>query len=224
MRVLILEDDQKICEFLKKGFQQAGYNSTAVRDGAEGFDLAMHEDFDILIVDIMMPKMNGLQLVSELRRRGIQTPAIFLSAKRETEDKIQGLHCGADDYLTKPFSLSELLARCQAILRRASKPVDTHRLQYRDLELDPLTRAVRRNGEVIQLQQKEFALLEYLLRNQGNVVTKMQILEKVWNYDFDPQTNVVDVLVCRLRNKVDRDQDEKLIKTIRGVGYALRAD
>lgn len=224
MRVLILEDDQKICEFLRKGFRQAGYNAITARDGAEGFDLAVHENFDILIVDIMMPRMNGIELVAELRRQGIQTPAILLSAKRETEDKVRGLQSGADDYLTKPFSISELLARCQAILRRASKPLESHRLQYRDLELDPLSRLVKRGGEAIALQQKEFALLEYLLRNQGTVVTKVQILEKVWNYDFDPQTNVVDVLVCRLRNKIDRNQDEKLIKTIRGVGYALRAD
>lgn len=224
MKVLILEDDQKIGDFLRKGFKQAGYNPASAADGKEGLDLASGESFDILVVDIMLPGMSGLDVVAELRRRGVQIPVIFLSAKRSIEDKIEGLKSGGDDYLTKPFSISELLARCQAILRRAHKASDTFRLSYRDLELDPLTRVVKRGASVIDLQQKEFSLLEYLLRNQGNVITKAQILEKIWNYDFDPQTNVVDVLVCRLRNKIDREKSEKLIKTIRGVGYVLRAD
>lgn len=224
MRVLIIENDGKIAGFIQKGLLEAGFNAETTANGDEALALASHENYDLIIADIMLPGMDGLSVVEELRKRGRNMPVLFLSAKRSVEERIEGLRRGGDDYLTKPFSFSELLVRCQTLLRRTSKQVDSQRLKYRDLELDLMTRVVTRGGVSIELQQKEFALLEYLMRNQGRVLSKTQILEKVWNYDFDPQTNVVDVLVCRIRNKLDRDHPEKLIKTIRGVGYVLRAE
>jgi two-component system OmpR family response regulator len=224
LRVLIIEDEPKFVSLLVKGFSEAGFNAQFSSDGEEALQLALTEDFDLLIVDVMLPSRDGFSIVEQLRKSDRTMPVIFLSAKRSTEDRIEGLQKGGDDYLIKPFSFSELLVRAETILRRASKQVDIRKLKFQDLELDTLTRTVKRDGNVIELHQKEFALLECLLRHQDRVLTKTQILEKVWNYDFDPQTNVVDVLICRLRNKVDRAFKVKLIRTFRGVGYAIRAD
>ena len=224
MKVLIVEDDSAIAGFVKKGFEEAGFLTDVVSDGKEALSVATSENFDLLIVDVMLPGLDGLSLVEELRKRGRQMPVVFLSAKRSIEERIEGLQRGGDDYLTKPFSFSELLARSLAILRRTKNQTEFTALKYADLELDMLQRTVKRGGHLIELQQKEFVLLEYLVRNQGHVLSKTQILEKVWSYNFDPQTNVVDVLVCRLRNKLERDNPAKLIKTIRGVGYVLRND
>jgi two-component system OmpR family response regulator len=224
MRVLIIEDEPKVAQLLVKGFTEAGFNAESVADGQEGLDLALAESYDLLITDVMLPGRDGFSLVEELRRQDRDLPVLFLSAKRSTEDRIEGLQKGGDDYIVKPFSFSEVLVRAQTILRRTSKQTEGKILKCEDLVVDLLARTVKRGEVRIELHQKEFALLEYLLRNCGRVLTKTQILENVWKYDFDPQTNVVDVLVFRLRNKVDRDFEKKLIKTFRGVGYAIRTE
>lgn len=224
MKVLVAEDDKTILRVLEKGLSEAGFNVEALANGDEAFQMALEEHYDLLILDVMLPGKDGFSVVEELRARGRDMPVIFLTAKRSIPDRIEGLQRGGDDYLTKPFSFSELLARCQALLRRSMKQTESRKLKYRDLEMDLIARTVKRDNSSIDLQQREFALLEYFLRNQDRVLTKTQILETVWKYDFDPQTNVVDVLVCRLRNKVDRGYSEKVIKTIRGVGYVLRAE
>jgi two-component system, OmpR family, response regulator len=224
MRVLIVEDEAKVSQLLTKGFTEAGFNAENVANGNEALALALAEEYDLLIVDVMIPGRDGFSLVEELRKQERDMPVLFLSAKRSTEDRIEGLQRGGDDYIVKPFSFSEVLVRAQTILRRTSRQIEGKKLKFQDLELDLLTRTVKRGDTVIELHQKEFALLECLLRNRERVLSKTQILEKVWKYDFDPQTNVVDVLICRLRNKVDRDFKVKLIKTFRGVGYAIRAE
>jgi two-component system OmpR family response regulator len=224
MRALIIEDDKRIAQLLVKGFTEAGFNAEVASDGKDALEFVLVEDFDLLIVDVMLPGRDGFSLVEELRKKNRDVPVLFLSAKRSTEDRIEGLQRGGDDYIIKPFSFSEVLVRAQTILRRTSKQAEGKKLKFEDLEMDLLTRTVKRGNTVIELHQKEFALLEYLLRNRETVLSKTQILERVWKYDFDPQTNVVDVLVCRLRNKVDRDFKKKLIRTFRGVGYAIRAE
>ena len=223
MRILLVEDDLKIASFILKGLKEAGFASDHTTDGEEGLYLALTEPYDTAIIDIMLPKLDGLTLIEELRRKRINTPVIILSAKRSIDDRVKGLQKGGDDYLTKPFSFSELLARVQALIRRASREPEPTVLSLGDLSMDLLTREVIRTGTRIELQPREFALLEYLMRNVGRVISKTMILEHVWDYNFDPQTNVVDVLVCRLRNKVDRDFDVKMIHTVRGVGYVLKA-
>lgn len=224
MRILVVEDDEKIASFVVKGLKQAGFAVDRANDGEEGLDLASTAPYDAAVVDIMLPRVDGLTLIEELRRRKIATPVIILSAKRSVDDRVRGLQVGGDDYLTKPFAFSELLARVQALIRRtttvASEPT---RLVVGDLTLDLLSREVSRDEQRLDLQPREFALLEYLMRNAGRPVSKVSILEHVWDYAFDPQTNVVDVLVSRLRNKVDRDFPEKMISTMRGVGYVLKA-
>jgi two-component system OmpR family response regulator len=222
MRILVVEDDQKIASFVCKGLRQAGYAVDHAADGQEGLHLALTEPYDAAVIDIMLPKLDGLSLIQELRRRKVNVPVIILSARHTVDDRVKGLQTGSDDYLIKPFSFSELLARIQALIRRASGTAQATRLEVGDLSLDLLTRKVMRGSTEIVLQPREFALLEYLMRQSGRVVSKTMILEKVWEVDFDPQTNVVDVLVCRLRNKVDRDFEPKLIHTIRGVGYVLK--
>lgn len=222
MRILLVEDDQKIASFITKGLQQAGYAVDHAADGEAGLHLALTEPYDAAIIDLMLPKLDGLCLIQEVRRQQVKVPVIILSAKRTVDDRIKGLQTGSDDYLVKPFSFSELLARIQALIRRAGGAAQATRLEFGDLSLDLLTRKVMRGNIEILLQPREFALLEYLLRQPGRVVSKTMILEHVWDLDFDPQTNVVDVLVCRLRNKVDRNFDPKLIHTIRGVGYVLK--
>uniref|UniRef100_A0A7C3V6S3 Response regulator transcription factor n=1 Tax=Desulfobacca acetoxidans TaxID=60893 RepID=A0A7C3V6S3_9BACT len=222
MRILVVEDDPKIASFIIKGLKQAGYAVDHAADGQKGLHLALTEPYDAAVIDLMLPKLDGLSLIQEVRRQKVQVPVIILSAKRTVDDRIKGLQSGSDDYLIKPFSFSELLARIQALLRRSGGAAPATRLEVGDLSLDLITRTVRRGNREILLQPREFALLEYLLRQPGRVVSKTMILEHVWELDFDPQTNVVDVLVCRLRNKVDRDFEPKLIHTIRGVGYVLK--
>jgi two-component system OmpR family response regulator len=221
MRILLVEDDLKIASFIVKGLEEAGFAVDHATDGEDGLHLALYEPYDAAIIDIMLSKLDGLTLIEELRKQKVNTPVIILSAKRSTDDRIKGLQMGGDDYLTKPFSFSELLARVQALIRRASRAVEPTSLSLEDLSMNLISREVKRGGKVIDLQPKEFALLEYIMRNAGRVVSKTMILEHVWDYNFDPQTDVVDVLVCRLRSKVDRDFDQKMIHTIRGVGYVL---
>jgi two-component system OmpR family response regulator len=222
MRVLVAEDDPKIASFVVKGLKQSGYAVDHAADGEAALDLAAGVDYDAAVVDVMLPGLDGFSLVRRLRAQGVRTPVIMLSAKAAVEDRVQGLQAGADDYLTKPFAFSELLARIQALIRRATQAAEPTRLEAGGLTLDLLTREAARGGQKIELQPREFQLLDYLMRHAGRVVTKTMILEHVWDYSFDPQTNVVDVLVSRLRTKVDRDFPVKLIHTQRGVGYVLR--
>ena len=223
MRALLVEDDATIGEFVRKGLREAGFTVDHARDGEEGLRLALAEPYDAAVVDLMLPERDGLSLIEELRRKGRRTPVIILSAKRSVDDRVRGLRGGGDDYLTKPFALSELVARLHALIRRATGAPEATRLCVSDLDLDLLTREVTRGGRRLELRPREFALLEYLMRQSGRVVSKSAILSHVWDYNFDPRTNVVDVLVHRLRDKVDRDFEEKLIHTVRGVGYVLRA-
>jgi two-component system, OmpR family, response regulator len=223
VRGLIVEDDNKIASFVVNGLKQAGFVMNHAVDGEDGLDLALTQSFDVAVVDIMLPKLDGISLIEELRRHKINTPVIILSAKRSVDDRVKGLKAGGDDYLVKPFAFSELLARVQALLRRATGGVsEPSRLSIGDLSMNLLSREVIRAGEKLDLQAREFSLLEYLMRNAERVVSKTMILDHVWGYSFDPQTNVVDVLVCRLRTKVDKNHGAKMIRTIRGVGYVLK--
>ncbi|MFO7596501.1 MAG: response regulator transcription factor, partial [Desulfocurvibacter africanus] len=215
MKILLVEDDQKITSFIVKGFRQAGFAIDSAIDGKTGLHLALANAYDAAIVDIMIPELDGLSLIEEIRKQKVYTPVIILSAKRSVDDRIKGLQKGGDDYLVKPFAFSELLARVQALIRRSSFTPQAECLVVEDLSLNLSTRQVYRGDEKIDLKAKELALLEYLLRNQGRVVSKTMILERVWDYRFDPQRNLVDVLICRLRNRVDRQHDMKLIHTIR---------
>ena len=223
MRLLLVEDDNRTANFIMKGLRQAGYSVDRARDGEEGLLMAQLSSYDLAIVDVMLPKLDGLSLISALRQERIRTPIIVLSAKNSLDDRIRGLHTGGDDYLVKPFAFSELLARIQALLRRAQDIDEPTTLTVADLSLDILKRKVMRAGTEIDLQQREFALLEYLMRNTGRVVSKTMIMEHVWHFDFDPETNVVEARICRLRDKIDRNFPLKLIHTIRGVGYVLEA-
>ncbi|HEX4458575.1 MAG TPA: response regulator transcription factor [Polyangia bacterium] len=225
MRILVIEDDDKIGQFIVHGLRQEGHVVDWSRDGEDGCRLALEGPFEAVILDLMLPRRDGLSLLAELRRLRRQLPVIILSAKSDVGDRIAGLSAGADDYLTKPFSFAELLARLQALVRRSSNAVEhAKQLTYADLTLDLESRRVTRGGRSIELQAREFTLLAYLLRNADRVLSKTMILEHVWSYSFDPQTNVVDVLVSRLRRKIDRDFPVKLIHTLRGVGYVLRKD
>jgi two-component system OmpR family response regulator len=220
MRVLVVEDDKKIASFIMNGLKQSGYAVDGAADGEDGLFHARTIAYDALVVDVMLPKLDGLSLVQQLRAKGGRAPVLILSAKASVDDRVRGLQAGGDDYLTKPFAFSELLARVQALIRRSTLAPEPTRLAVGDLTLDLLTREVRRGGEEIELQPREFALLEYLMRQANRPVTKTMILEHIFDYSFDPQTNVVDVLVHRLRSKVDKDK--AMIHTIRGVGYVLR--
>jgi two-component system, OmpR family, response regulator len=220
MRILVVEDDEKIASFVVKGLKQNGYAVDHCSDGERALGLAQAVTYDALIVDLMLPKLDGLSLIRQLRANRVQVPALILSARASVDDRVRGLQAGGDDYLTKPFAFSELLARVQALIRRATRAAEPSCLTVGDLTLDLLTREVRRGGEKIELQPREFALLEYLMRHPNRAVTKTMILEHVFDFSFDPQTNVVDVLVHRLRSKVDRDK--AMIHTLRGVGYVLR--
>jgi DNA-binding response OmpR family regulator len=220
MRILIVEDSQRISSFLRKGLEEEGYSVESATDGDEGLRKALDQEFDAAIVDVMLPRRSGIEMVRELREAGKPTPVLMLTARDRTENKIEGLDAGADDYLTKPFDFTELTARLRALLRRAggvSGPV----LRARDIELDPATREVRREGEPISLTPKEFALLEYLLRNVNRPLSRATLMEHVWGIRFDPGTNVVDVFINSLRNKLDPDRE--LIQTVRGVGYMVRS-
>jgi two-component system OmpR family response regulator len=222
MRLLLVEDDPKIASFITKGFTSAGFAVDHAADGEQGLHLATTEPYDTAVIDIMLPKLDGLTLIERMRQVKINTPVIILSAKDSIDDRVKGLQTGGDDYLTKPFAFSELLARVQALIRRASGASEPTRLAVGDLTLELLTREVTRGGRNIVLQPLEFSLLEYLMRNANKVVSKTMIMEHVWNYNFDPQTNVVEARICRLRDKIDKEFDTKLIRTKRGVGYVLQ--
>jgi two-component system, OmpR family, response regulator len=222
MRVLIVEDDATIADFVGKGLTEAGFAVDLAADGQQGFELAAATAYDAAIIDLMLPQVDGLTLIDRMRARGIRTPVLILSARRTVDDRVLGLQAGGDDYLTKPFAFAELLARVQALIRRATGATEPTRLSVGDLSLDLLTRRTERAGRSIELRPREFALLEYLMRNPGRVLTKTMILSHVWGYNFNPGTNVVDVLVSRLREKIDRDFDPKLLNTVRGVGYVLK--
>jgi DNA-binding response OmpR family regulator len=222
MRLLLVEDDRNIADFIVKGFREAGFAVDHALDGEEGLQMAQVVPYDVAVVDIMLPKLDGISLLVELRNRRINTPILILSAKQTADERVAALQRGADDYLVKPFLFAELLARTQAVLRRATGSTEVTRLTCGDLTMDLLRHAVARAGRQIELQPREYALLEYLMRYPGQILSKTMILEHIWDFRFDPQTNVVDVLVCRLRNKIDRDFSAKLIQTIRGIGYVLK--
>ena len=222
MRALVVEDDATIAEFVARGLREAGFALDHAADGDAGLTAAMQQPYDVATVDLMLPKRDGLSLIEELRRRGVTTPVLILSARRSVDDRVLGLQSGGDDYLTKPFAFAELLARVQALVRRATRALEPTSLTVEDLVLDLLSRRVTRGGQAIDLRPREFTFLEYLMRNAGRVVSKTMILSHVWEYNFDPQTNIVDVLVSRLREKIDRPFEKKLLQTVRGVGYVLR--
>jgi two-component system, OmpR family, response regulator len=222
VRILLVEDDLKIASFILKGMKAAGFAIDHTADGKKGLSLALTEPYDAAIIDIMLPELDGLSVIREMRKEKITTPVIILSAKGSVDDRVEGLQTGGDDYLTKPFAFSELLARVQALIRRSSNMSEPTSLTVGDLSMNLLSREVTRKGKQIDLQPMEFSLLEYLLRNAGRVVSKSMIMEHVWDYNFDPQTNVVEARVCRLRDKIDRDFTKKMIHTIRGVGYVLK--
>jgi two-component system, OmpR family, response regulator len=222
MRILVVEDDIKIASFILKGLKQGGFAVDHAADGEDGLHLALSEPYDVAIIDIMLPKLDGLMLIEKLRSQRITTPVLILSAKRSVDDRIKGLQSGGDDYMTKPFAFSELVARVQALIRRSSGAMESTRLSVGDLSISLLTREVTRKGMKIDLQPREFMLLEYLMRNAGRIISKTMIMEHVWDYNFDPQTNVVEARMCRLRDKIDRSFDKKMILTIRGVGYVIK--
>jgi two-component system OmpR family response regulator len=224
MRALLVEDDASIAGFVSRGLREAGFAVDHEGDGDGGLAAGLRRpSYDVAIVDVMLPRRDGLAVIDAWRRAGVTTPVLILSARRAVDDRVRGLQAGGDDYLTKPFAFAELLARVQALVRRATRAVEPTTLTLDDLVLDLLSRRVTRAGRTLDLRPREFALLEYLMRNAGRVVSKTMILSHVWEYSFDPQTNVVDVLVSRLREKLDRPFDRKLLHTVRGVGYVLRA-
>jgi two-component system OmpR family response regulator len=222
MRVLVVEDDSKIASFVVNGLKQNGFAADHASDGENGLALAHAVSYDAAVIDIMLPKLDGLSMLRQMRQDKVLTPVLILSAKARVDDRVKGLQAGGDDYLTKPFAFSELLARVQALIRRASQSAEPAKLSAGGLTMDLLAREVIRDRQRIELQSREFALLELLLRHPGRAVTKTMIMEQLWDYSFDPQTNVVDVLVHRLRAKVDKDFPVKLIHTIRGVGYVFK--
>ena len=222
MRILLVEDDTKIAAFVSKGLREAGYVIEHTVDGNDGLKMATQDNYDAAIVDIMLPGRDGLSLIDDLRHRKINLPVLILSAKRAVDDRVRGFETGGDDYLTKPFAFSELLARLQALIRRANHIVEPTTLTVHDLTLDLQTRKVMRGNRKINLQPREFSLLEYLMRNANRIVSKSMIMEHVWDYNFDPHTNVVEARVCKLRDKVDKEFATPLIHTIRGAGYVLK--
>jgi two-component system OmpR family response regulator len=223
MRILLVEDDHTLAKFILKGLREENYAADHAANGQDGLHLALTAPYDAAIVDIMLPGVDGLSLIQEMRRHHLQTPVIILSAKRSVEDRVRGLQTGSDDYLTKPFAISELLARLQALIRRSSGVAEPTSLSVGSLHIDLLSRRVERDGTPIDLQPKEYALLAYLMRNAGRVVTKTMIIENVWNYNFDPETNVVEARISKLRDKIDKPFESRLIHTIRGAGYVVKA-
>jgi two-component system OmpR family response regulator len=222
MRILLVEDDGKIPSFIVKGFKAEGFAIDHAADGEMGLHLALTEPYDAAIIDLMLPKLDGLSLIDQMRREKIETPVIILSARGSVDDRVKGLQTGGDDYLTKPFAFSELLARVQALIRRSSNVSEPTKLMVADVTINLITREVVRAGKTIGLQPLEFSLLEYLMRNAGRVVSKTMIMEHVWDYYFDPQTNVVESRIYKLREKIDKGFSNKLIHTVRGVGYVLK--
>jgi len=222
MRILVVEDDTDVSRYIKRGLTEAGHVVDVAESGTDGLAMAREERFDVLIVDRMLPGMDGIILIETLRRDNRKVPVLILSALGELGDRVVGLRAGGDDYLPKPFAFEELLARVEALARRNYQGAVETQLKVADLEMDVLSRKVRRQGQTINLQPREFRLLEYLMRHSGQVVTRTMLLENVWDYHFDPQTNVIDVHVSRLRSKIDRDFDIPLLQTVRGAGYMLR--
>ena len=223
VRALLVEDDATIADFVVRGLREAGFVVDHLADGEAGLTAATQQAYDVAIIDLMLPKRDGLSLIEALRSRGVATPVLILSARRSVDDRVRGLQSGGDDYLTKPFAFTELLARVQALVRRATRSPEPTTLTVADVTMDLLSRRVTRGGKALDLRPREFTLLEFLMRHAGHVVSKTMILSHVWEYNFDPQTNVVDVLVSRLREKIDRPFEKKLLHTVRGVGYVLRA-
>jgi two-component system OmpR family response regulator len=222
MRILVIEDDADTAAYISKGLRESGHVMDHAQDGKEGLFMAVEQRYDVIVVDRMLPMLDGLTIVQTLRSSGNKTPVLILSALGEIDDRVRGLRAGGDDYLVKPFAFSELLARLEALVRRARAETPETTLRVGDLEMDLLARVVKRAGRAIDLQPREFRLLEYLMRHQGQVVTRTMLLENVWDYHFDPQTNVIDVHVSRLRRKIDRAFEQSLLHTIRGAGYMLR--
>lgn len=222
MKILIIEDDLEAANYLIKGFKECGHNPVHAGDGLDGLHMAQSAQYDVLIVDRMLPKMDGLTALSQLREEGDDTPAIILSALGQVDDRVKGLRSGGDDYLTKPYAFSELLARVEVLAKRRKPEDQEMNLKVSGLELDRLSHEVTRDGQKILLQPREYRLLEYLMQNSGRVVTRTMLLEEVWDYHFDPQTNVIDVHISRLRSKIDKDFEIALLHTIRGSGYVLR--
>lgn len=223
MRVLVIEDDEEAAEFLRRGLEEHGWTVDRAASGPDGLHLATTESYNVMIVDRMLPGMDGLHIVELLRKEGNRTPVLILSALGRVDERVRGLRSGGDDYLTKPFAFSELLARLESLLRRGGQPVAETVLRVGDLEMDLLARRVTRAGQPIALLPREFQILEYLMRNSGQVVTRTMLLEKVWNYHFDPKTSVIDVQISRLRHKLDKGFERPMLHTVRGAGYCLRA-
>lgn len=225
MRALLIEDDREVACYVSKGMKEQGFTVDLASDGKEGLGLASTETYDVMVIDRMLPKLDGLSILKSIRAAENQTPVIILSALGEVDDRVKGLNSGGDDYLVKPFSFSELLARIEALIRRSEATPDSAvtSLQVGDLKMDLLSRKVTRAEQKIDLQSREFKLLEYLVKHQGQVVTRTMLLENVWNYHFDPQTNVIDVHISRLRAKIDKEFDHPLIRTVRGAGYVIEA-
>jgi two-component system OmpR family response regulator len=225
MRILVVEDDPQVAAYVTKGLQESGYAVDHAADGQEGLRLATGQDYDAMIVDRMLPALDGLSIIKAVRGMGRQTPVIVLSALGDVDERVRGLRAGSDDYLAKPFAFSELIARLEALLRRSRQtPLTKTHLRIADLEIDLLARTVSRSGKAIELQPREFRLLEFLARHAGQAVTRTMLLEHVWDYHFDPQTNVIDVHISRLRGKIDKGFSTSLIRTVRGVGYMIDAD
>ena len=222
MRILLVEDDTGASRFIRKGLQEEGYTVDVAFDGEEGLHLATSQTYDLIILDIMLPEMSGFEALKSARKKKVMTPVIFLTARDDKEDVVHGLELGADDYLIKPFSFPELLARIKAVLRRGQKDIELSKLTVADLSLSIINRTARRGEKDIELSAKEFTLLEYLMRNAGQILTRTMILEHVWGYDFDTSSNIIDVHINRLRMKIDKDSPSKLIHTIKGVGYVLK--
>ena len=221
MRILVIEDDSTVSQYIVSGLQSSGHDVIIANEGVKGLHVATKEKFDVIVVDRMLPGMDGLTLIETIRKNGNSTPVLILSALSDVDDKVQGLKAGGDDYLTKPFAFLELLARIEALVRRSSIQEDTTSLQVDDLYIDLISRKVLRQDLEVKLKPREFQLLEYMMRNKGQVVTRAMLLQAVWNYHFDPQTNVIDVHISRLRQKIDKDFSTNLIHTVRGVGYVL---
>ncbi len=222
MRLLIVEDERRVSQFLKKGFQAEAFSVDVANDGQAGLELACSGDYDAVILDIMLPRKDGIQVLQEIRQAKIATPILILSAKADVEDRVQGLNLGADDYLSKPFAFSEVLARIRSLLRRQSDDDRSPLLTLADLQMDVIRRKVLRGGKEIELTNKEFQLLEYLLRNKGRVLSRVIMSEHIWDMNFDSETNIVDVVINRLRRKIDDSFAPPLIHTVRGVGYVLK--
>jgi two-component system OmpR family response regulator len=222
MRLLIVEDDRDAADYLVKALGEAGHIADRAPDGVEGLALALDGGYDVLVVDRMLPRLDGLALIGTLRAKSVTTPALILSALGQVDDRIKGLRAGGDDYLAKPYSFAELLARVEVLARRRGGPAEPTAYRVGDLDLDRLSHSVMRGGKTVSLQPREFRLLEFLMKNAGQVVTRTMLLENVWDYHFDPQTNVIDVHISRLRSKIDKGFPQSLLHTVRGVGYMVR--